>query len=194
MTAGQTHCKLPLQCGHCIVFRAFQKVPDPAQMQHSRGFAGEPGRVFDVGSGVTGASPGLELYRPPVKLATQRQHVSELTAPMSQRTYRQSRVRIIRTRCTRFSDDRHWKRVIATVEDGLSTGNACAVLVPYHLSPDGDHFDAEFAGVLAGSILAEAAELEREKIRRQGPGSGLFRPRVGGTGLYTVAHRKQHRM
>ena len=61
MTAGQTHCKLPLQCGHCIVFRAFQKVPDPAQMQHSRGFAGGPAGIFDVGSGVTEEPPTFEL-------------------------------------------------------------------------------------------------------------------------------------
>ncbi len=84
--------------------------------------------------------------------------------------------------------------MIATVEAGLNTGKAGADLVPYHLSPDGDHFDAEFAGVLAGSILAEAAELERDKIRRQGPGSGLFRPRIGGTGIYTVARRKRWRI
>ena len=116
---------------------------------------------------------------------------------MSDRAYRRARVRIIRSRYRRFSDDRHWKRVIATVEAGLKTrnaGDARAILVPYHLSPDGEHFDAEFAGVLAGSILGEAAELEREKIRRQGPGSGLFRSRIGGIGIYTVAHRKQHRM
>ncbi len=112
---------------------------------------------------------------------------------MSHRAHRQARVRIIRSRCARFSDDRHWKRVIATVEAGLDTGNAGAPLVPYHLSPDGDHFDAEFAGILAGSILAEAAELEREKIRRQGPGSGLFRPRIGSSGIYTAAGRKRRR-
>ncbi len=84
--------------------------------------------------------------------------------------------------------------MIATVEAGRKTGKADAVLVPYHLSPDGDHFDAEFAGVLAGSILAEAAELEREKIRRQGPGSGLFRPRIGYSGIYTIARQKQRRV
>ena len=116
---------------------------------------------------------------------------------MSHRAYGQAKIRIIRSRYTRFSDDRHWKRVIATVEAGIDTGNGADtddVLVPYHLSPDGDHFDAEFAGILAGSILAEAAEMEREKIRSQGPGSGLFRPRIGASCIHTDARRKQRRM
>jgi hypothetical protein len=162
-------------------------------MQHSRGFAGKPASIFDVGSGVgsgvTGASPALELYRPPVKLAIAGYSGTpkrRLSPGMSDRTYGRARARIIKSRFRRFSDDRHWKRVLATVEAGLKTGNAGATLVPYHLSPDGDHFDAEFAGTLAGSILAEAAELEHEKIRRLGPGSGLFRPRIGGTKRWRI--------
>ena len=45
---------------------------------------------------------------------------------MNHRAYKRARARIIRSRYKRFSDDRHWKRVIATIEAGIKTGNATA--------------------------------------------------------------------
>ena len=111
---------------------------------------------------------------------------------MNFRAHRQARVRTIRSRFRRFGDDRHWRRVIATVEDAeRDAGDAASPMVPYHLSPDGEHFDPEFATTLAGSMLAEVAEMEREKIRRQGPGSGFFRSRFSNHAFHAPGRRNR---